>query len=91
MNNPPVMYLLIFLSSFGFIFLKSFQQLNVVKKQYWWIVPTSVIMAGAEVYVITTSARNGWDWWLVLLIGFGSGFGSLSATYLHSKWFKEIA
>lgn len=85
MNNPPVMYLLIFLSSFGFIFLKSFQQLNVVKKQYWWIVPTSVIMAFVEVFVIATTARNGWQWALVILIGVGSGMGSLLATWVHSK------
>lgn len=89
LSNPPYMYLLIFLSSFFFIFLKSFQQLNVVKKQYWWIVPTSMLMAFVEVFVVATTAKNGWQWMLVILIGLGSGLGSLSATWLHSRHFKE--
>jgi hypothetical protein len=87
--NPPWMYALVFVSSFIFVFLKSFQQLNVVKKQYWWIVPCSMAMAATEVFVVATTAKNGWVWGLVVLIGLGSGFGSLSATYLHSQWFKE--
>jgi len=87
LHNPPLMYLLAFLSSFGFVFLKSFQQLNVVKKTYSLIVPTSMLMAGMEVYVVATTSRNGWQWLLVFLIGLGSGLGSLSAVWLHSKRF----
>ena len=68
LHNPPLMYLLAFLSSFGFVFLKSFQQLNVVKKTYSLIVPTSMLMAGMEVYVVATTSRNGWQWLLVFLI-----------------------
>mgnify|MGYP000337724570 CR=1 FL=1 len=86
---PPYMYILAFLSSFGFVFLKSFQQLNVVKKAYMLIVPTSMLMAVAEVYIVATTARNGWQWGLVFLIGLGSGLGSVSATWLHSRYVKE--
>lgn len=89
LHNPPLMYLLAFLSSFGFVFLKSFQQLNVVKKAYMLIVPTSMLMAVMEVYVVATTAKNGWSWLLVLLIGLGSGLGSVSATWLHFKYWKE--
>lgn len=89
LHNPPLVYLLVFLSSYVFIFLKSFQQLHVVKKQYAWIVPTSMLMAFVEVYVVATTAKNGWEIALVFLIGLGSGLGSLSATYLHTKRFKE--
>lgn len=87
-TSPPLMYALAFLSSFGFVFLKSFQQLNVVKKTYSLIVPTSMLMAVMEVYVVATTAKNGWQWTLVFLIGLGSGCGSISATYLHGKVFK---
>lgn len=88
-TSPPLMYALAFLSSFGFVFLKSFQQLNVVKKAYSLIVPTSMLMAVMEVYVVATTAKNGWQWILVFLIGLGSGLGSVSATWLHSKYCKE--
>jgi hypothetical protein len=89
LHNPPIMYMLVFLSSYIFIGLKSLQQLHVVKKQYAWIVPTSMAMAFVEVYVVATTAKNGWEWLLVFLIGLGSGLGSLSATYFHSRIFKE--
>lgn len=79
---------LAFFASYVFIFLKSWQQLNVVHKQYWWIVPTSMAMATCEVYVIATTAHNGWGW-MVLPIGLGGGLGSLCSTYLHSKLTKE--
>lgn len=84
-----LIYVLTFCSSFIFVFLKSFQQLNVVKKTYSLILPTSLLMAGVEVYVITVASRNGWQWMLVFLIGLGSGLGSVSATWLHSKYWKE--
>lgn len=81
--------ILIFLSSFIFIGLKSTQQLNVVYRQYWWIVPTSMAMATVEVFVVVNAAKNGWSILLVLLIGVGSGLGSLCATYLHSQLVKK--
>jgi hypothetical protein len=77
-------FALAFIASFVFIFLKSWQQLNVVHKQYWWIVPTSMAMACCEVYVIATTAHNGWGW-MVLPIGVGGGLGSLCSTYLHHR------
>ena len=92
MNNltlPPIMYLLAFLTSFGLIFLKSFQQLNVVKKAYKWIIPVSMMMAVAEVYIVATTAKNGYHFMLVFLIGLGAGLGSCAAVYLHDKITKE--
>jgi hypothetical protein len=64
--------------------LKSWQQLNVVHYQLWWIVPTSFLMAGAEVYVVANVAHNGWGW-IILPIGLGSGLGSLCSTMLHKR------
>lgn len=79
-----MMYLLAFLSSFFFVGLKSIQQLNVVHKNYAWIVPTSMLMAACEVFVVATVAKNGIGW-IALVIGLGSGLGSLGATWLHGK------
>lgn len=81
-------YLLAFFSAFIFVGLKSTQQLHVVHKNYWWIVPTSMLMASCEVYVVATVAKNGWGW-MVLAIGLGSGLGSLLATWAHSKLFER--
>jgi hypothetical protein len=79
--------LLAFAASFGFIALKSWQQLNVVRKAYWWIVPTSMLMAVCEVYVIANVAQYGWGW-LVFWVGLGGGLGSLSATLVHWKFIR---
>jgi hypothetical protein len=81
-------YTLVFAASFGFIFLKAFQQRNVAFDNYGWVVPTSLAMAGAEVFVIANIARNGWVWPLVLVIGLGSGAGALVAMWAHRRWVK---
>lgn len=74
-----------FLSSYLFVGLKSWQQLNVVHRKYWWILPTSVAMALCEVYVVATIASQGFGV-LALVIGFGAGLGSISATWLHARF-----
>lgn len=76
-------FLLLF-TSFVFIFLKSWQQLNVVHHQLWWIIPTSFAMAVAEVFTVANMAHYGWGW-VILPIGFGSGLGSLTSTILHKR------
>jgi hypothetical protein len=81
-------YLLAFFTAFVFIFLKAFQQLNVVNKQYLWVLPTSMSMAACEVYVIATTARNGYGW-IVLAIGLGSGFGAMASMWVHAKVTKK--
>lgn len=77
-----------FLASFIFIFLKAFQQRNVAFDHYWWIVPTSMLMAIVEVVVIANIALHGWELPLVLTIGVGSGLGALVAALAHKKFLK---
>ena len=74
----------LFCASFVFIFLKSWQQLNVVHYQLWWIVPTSFAMAAAEVVTVFNMAHNGFGW-VILPIGLGSGLGSLVSTVMHKR------
>lgn len=81
-------YLWPFLASYFFIFLKSWQQLNVVRALYWWIVPTSLFMACVEVFVIAQVAVRGWDIHLVIAVGLGGGMGSACATWVHKRFVK---
>lgn len=74
----------LFAASFIFIFLKSWQQLNVVHHQLWWIVPTSFLMAIAEVFTVANMAHYGWSW-VIVPIGLGSGLGSLCSTVIHKR------
>ena len=77
-------YAIAFAASFIFVALKSTQQLNVMHRAYWLILPTSMLMAVCEVWVIANAAVQGWGW-IVLPIGVGSGLGSMFATYWHGR------
>lgn len=77
---------LLFLSSFVFIFLKAFQQLNVTKGHYFWVVPTSFLMATVEVFLIAEIGRQGYGWELVVAVGTGSGLGAVSSMYIHQRF-----
>lgn len=72
-------------ANFGFIFLKAFQQLNVTKGHYWWVMPTSFTMAIAEVYVVFNVAQNGFTLSTVLSCGLGGGLGCLCSMFVHNK------
>jgi hypothetical protein len=80
-------YVMMFLISTAFVAAKSIQQQNVSHKIYWLIPPVSIILALFEVYVVSTIVKNGLDdmLYVALSLGLGGGFGSVSATYLHSK------
>jgi hypothetical protein len=77
-----VTYLLAFVASFAFIFLKAFQQLNVVHRQYLLVMPTSMAMAACEVAIIALVVKQGWGW-IVVFTGFGAGLGAMGAMFLH--------
>jgi hypothetical protein len=83
-----VTYALAFAASFVFIFLKAFQQLNVVHRQYLLVVPTSMAMSACEVAVIALVARQGWGW-LVFFTGLGAGLGCTAAMLLHTFTMKK--
>jgi len=84
-------YLLTYAASFMFIFLKVMQTLNSVFKQYIWIVPTSMLIAFAECFVVVNLAQHGYHLSIVLAVGFGSGTGALSASVLHRMIFKDTS
>lgn len=87
-TQPPWMYTLTFLSSFLYIFTKSFQQNNVTYRQYKWILPTSMVMAVMEVFMVSVLSKHGIGW-LVLFVGSGGGLGSICATFVHHKYLTK--
>lgn len=77
----------IFTVSFAFIFLKAWQQLNVIHHQIWWIIPTSFALAVCEVFLIVQAAEYGVSW-IVFPLGLGAGIGCLSSMMLH-RWMRD--
>jgi hypothetical protein len=75
--------LLAFCASFIFIFLKAFQQLNVVHRQYLLVIPTSMAMSVCEIGVVALVVKQGWGW-IVLFTGLGGGLGCVVAMYFHT-------
>lgn len=80
--------ILAFVTSYLSIGLRSWQQLNVFHRKYWWIVPTSMLMAVCEAVLLINVVHSGFGW-IVLAIGLGGGLGSVTSTYIHSKLTKE--
>ena len=77
------------LAMFAFVFLKAWQQRNVAFDHYWPVLPTSLLMALTEVYVISIIVRVGYDIPIVLAIGTGAGLGALLAMVLHKHIFRR--
>ena len=79
-------YILLFVASFIFVFLKAFQQRNVAFDHYKWVIPCSFGMAMTEVYVIATIVTTGYSFYSVLGMGLGGGTGALLSMYLHKRY-----
>ena len=75
------------IAMFIFVALKATQQRNVAFDHYWPVMPTSLLMAFTEVYVISVIVRVGYDVVTTLAIGFGAGLGALLAMWAHKKVF----
>lgn len=81
-----IAFLTTFAANFAFIFLKAFQQRNVIHNNYGWVVATSNAMALFEVYVMAMIAKEGFTLWLVFALGLGGGTGCLAAMLLHNRF-----
>ena len=76
----------VMLANFVFIFLKAFQQRNVAHAHYSLIIPTTIAMAFAEVYVVSVIADHGFSIPMVLAVGLGGGIGALVSVWTHTKF-----
>lgn len=79
-------FLFAFVASFCFIALKALQQRQVIHDEYAMIIPTSMLMAACEVFVVHNIAVTGWTAALVFSVGLGSGTGCLSAMLWHKHY-----
>lgn len=82
--NPidhPLFWL--FFSSFVFVFLRAFQQQNVIHKKYQWVLPISYALCAAEYLIITTAVKMGYGFVIVLVGGSGGGLGCVCSMWVH--------
>lgn len=74
--------ILLLFTTFAFIALRAFQQLNVQHDRFWWIPPTTALMAVCEVISITSIIKAG-SMWAVLPLAVGGTLGCWFAMSLH--------
>lgn len=75
-----------FLVSFIAIFLRGFQQKNVIHGKYAMIAITSYLLALTDVAVVGIIVEHGWG--TVLAQGTGAALGMLASVYIHNRWVK---
>lgn len=75
-----------FLVSFIAIFLRGFQQMNVIHSKYTMIAVTSYLLALTDVAVVSIIVEHGWN--TVLAQGTGAALGMLTSVYIHNRWVK---
>ena len=89
--SPDIPYVFVALCTMIYVFLRSFQQLNVTQARYVLILPISLLMGATDVYLIgraALSAAGGHvDPWMMLAYGFGGGIGSIIAIWTHNRFF----
>ena len=75
-----------FLVSFIAIFLRGWQQKNVIHSKYTMIAITSYLLALTDVAVVGIIVEHGWN--TVLAQGTGAALGMLASVYIHNRWVK---
>lgn len=72
--------------TFIYVFLRAFQQLNVVHRNYWMIMPTSVFMSIGDVLLVLFIVKAN-TVWMGVSNGVGGGLGCMFAMWLsHRLW-----
>ncbi len=82
------------------VFAKAFQQRNVAFMNYWLAVPTSYILSTCDIAVYSLVAWNAVQAdsfiglimhmsLMVVTVGTGGALGSISAMYIHHKYFTK--
>jgi hypothetical protein len=76
------------IASFCAVFLKGFQQQNVIGGHYRLAFIFSYLMAMAEVAVVSTVVVSGWG--AILPVGTGAAFGITISMYIHKRFVKGV-
>jgi hypothetical protein len=79
-------YVGIFFAAFLYVVLRVLQQRNVVFNNYWWIPPTSYMMAAGDVFLITSFAKAGWSPALIFWYGTAGACGCFFAMWFHKRF-----
>ena len=82
-----MIFFVAFLVSFVYVFLKAFQQLNVVHGEYKLMLPISYLLALCEVFTIGAIVAT--SPWIFLSIGTGGGLGCMLSCYTHGVMQKR--
>jgi hypothetical protein len=73
--------------TFVYVFLRAFQQLNVVNGHYWRVPMTSVAMGIGDVLLVVFIVKSD-TLWIGVTNGIGGALGCMLAMYVSSKWRK---
>lgn len=77
------------LVAFIYVFLRAFQQLNVVHRNYYMVMPTSIFMSFGDVLLVMFIVKVD-SLWLGLTNGVAAGLGCMLAMWLsHVFWGKR--
>lgn len=76
--------LLMFAVSFVSVFLRAFQQKNVMGDHYVWITPVSFGMAVAQALTVLIIVDQGL--WAIIPMGLGGASGAMLAMYTHGRY-----
>ena len=81
------LFLISGLVTFGYVFLRAFQQLNVVGGHYWRIPITSVAMGVGDVALVVLIVKAD-TLWLGVTNGVGGALGCFLAMYINRRLAK---
>lgn len=84
-----MLYVASFLAMFGVVFLKGFQQKNVIGGHRKSAFLTSYAIAFFEVAIVMLIVKGGWA--ITLSSGTGGGLGIVCAMTFHDKIFNKKA
>lgn len=77
-------FVLCFIASLIFVFMKAVQQLNVQHTLYQWVMPCSIGMGVTEVAILLLIVKA--DTLAIgVTNGLGSGLGAMAAMWLHGR------
>jgi hypothetical protein len=82
-----MIYLLSALTTFGAVFLKGFQQKNVIGGHIKMGALTSYIIAFFDMASITLIVKGGWT--IAFASGTGAAIGMVAAIHAHNRLFKS--
>lgn len=75
--------------AFVSVFFKALQNRNYNYDNFTMVIPTSMAIAGCELYLLSLFIRDGVTIQYVAVVGLGSGLGGMLAMKLHSRFIKR--